>query len=102
MSRTRVWTIGAAALAALAVAAGAYAADKAEKKSDVVEVGPAFFQAPPTARPQPKAADLAMSASRLPAGARHDLGELTAAERENLQAPDRRAGSGLRPKKPAV
>ena len=89
--RRWLWTLGAAAVPVLG----------AEDPRQVVEVGPAVFQpaAPPKAAP--RRADLALSATRLPEQARHDLGALTVAERAELQAPDRRGG-GARSKRPAV
>ena len=88
-----------AAAAAGCCAAAVFAADN---RTPVIEVGAAPYQ--PTAPPKaaPKASDLSLSAQRLPASARHDLGELTAAERESLRQPDRRTGPGARPKKAAV
>ncbi len=89
-----VWT------GALVVAA-AGPARAAENLASVVEVGPAAF-APRTApKAAPSRSDLMLAAPRLPDEARHALGELTPAERRELQAPDRRSG-GVRPKKPAV
>ena len=84
-----MWALGLAAVPAFG----------AENPRQVVEVGPAVFQpaAPPKAAP--RRADLALSAARLPEDARHDLGALTAAERAELQAPDRRGGA--RSKRPA-
>jgi hypothetical protein len=74
----------------------------AQNAAPVQEVGPALYQ--PTLPPKstPKATDLVLSVQRIPASARHDLGELTAAERAKLNAPDVRSGAGARPKKPAV
>jgi hypothetical protein len=67
--------------------AGALAADSPA----VVEVGPALYQ--PTLPPKaaPKAADLVLHAQRLPASARHDLGELTDSERASLSTSSTRA-----------
>jgi hypothetical protein len=64
----------------------------AEKAAPVLEVGPAVYQ--PTLPPKtaPKASDLVLSGPRLPASARHDLGELTVSERASLSAPDQHAG----------
>lgn len=93
----------AAVLAAIAIAAGVSAA-RAEQnaRAPAAEVGPADFQ--PTTPPAiaPRRSDLASAAPRLPAEARHDLGELTAAERVRLSSPDARPGTGARPKKAAV
>jgi hypothetical protein len=71
-----------------------------EKQDAVVEVGPAIFQLRAAPRAVPGRADLVLAAPRLPEDARHALGELTAAERTELQAPDRRGGARL--KRPAM
>ena len=94
-------------LKALAIAAGSIflaaggvrAADKSTQKA--IEVGPGIFQPRAAAKAAPKQSDLALAAPRLPDSARHALGDLTAAERATLDAPDRRGGSA-RSKKPAV
>jgi len=88
--------------AALAVTLSGGAARAADKASAPLEVGPAIYQPTLSPRPAPKASELVLSAQRLPASARHDLGELTASERQRLQAPDQRTGTGSRLKKPAV
>lgn len=79
----------------LAIAAGALlAADKADQKAaaPVVEVGPAVFQPATPPAPVPKRSDLVFASGRLPAEARHDLGELSPAERAKLAAPQGRGG----------
>lgn len=88
----------------LLAAASLAAADK-RAAVPVVEVGPAIFQAPAVAKPAPKAADLVMAAPRLPESARHPLGALSAAERQELLSPDRRGGErggDLKRKRPAL
>jgi len=95
--------IASSALAACAAAISfASGADRADQKAPGAEVGPAIFVPTAPARTLPKASDLAIAASRLPGGARHALGELTAAERQKLEAPDRRGKDGARTKRPAV
>ncbi|HKD18915.1 MAG TPA: hypothetical protein VKG23_13770 [Thermoanaerobaculia bacterium] len=71
----------------------------AEQSAPVVEVGPALYR--PTLAPKvtPKASDLLLHAQRLPASARHDLGELTDSERARLNATDSRSGPGARAKR---
>ncbi len=88
--RRWLWTLGAAAVPMFG----------AENPRPVVEVGPAIFQPSVALKAAPRRSDLAVAAARLPESARHDLGGLTAAERTELQAPDRRGGA--RPKRPAV
>lgn len=66
----------------------------------VVEVGPSAFHALAAPRAAARRADL-VPVDTLPDAARHSLGPLSAAERAQLQAPDRRGG-GARRKKPAV
>jgi hypothetical protein len=70
-------------------------------RQQVVEVGPAVFQPSAAPKAAPRRSELALAGARLPESARHELGDLTAAERTELQAPDRRSG-GARSKKPAV
>ena len=74
------------------------AAPALQSQPGVVQVGPAPFKptSPPAAAP--KRSDIVMASSRLPADARHDLGELSAAERARLQSSDKK-GSGVRPKR---
>ena len=88
-----LWILGAAAVPVLGAE---------NPRQQVVEVGPAVFQ--PSAAPKAAAqrSDLALAAPRLPDSARHELGDLTVAERTELQTPDRRRGGGARSKKPAV
>ncbi|HTR03508.1 MAG TPA: trypsin-like peptidase domain-containing protein [Thermoanaerobaculia bacterium] len=89
----------AAGLAAANVSLAA--APALQKPPGVVEVGPAPFMptTPPAATP--KRSDIVMASSRLPADARHDLGELSASERARLQSSGRK-GAGVRSKKPAM
>jgi hypothetical protein len=94
-------TILAVSAGAFALAAASLSAADKRAPSPVVQVGPAIFQAPAAAKAAPKAADLVLAAPRLPESARHPLGALSAAEREELVAPDRRAGDAKR-KRPAV
>ena len=93
LKTARVLTASVAAIVFSAIALAA------EKAAPVLEVGPAVYQ--PTLPPKtaPKASDLVLSGPRLPASARHDLGELTASERASLNARDERAGAGARPKR---
>ena len=72
----------------------------AEQPGAIVEVGPAVFHAP-AARAAVAGRASRVFASSLPEAARHALGPLSAAQREDLRAPDQRGG-GLRPKKPAI
>jgi hypothetical protein len=74
----------------LVVTAGV--ARAAEKAVAIQEVGPAIFQAPAVVRAAPQPSDLVLAAPRLPEAARHPLGELTVAERDELLSPDRRGG----------
>jgi hypothetical protein len=69
------------------------------EQAPVVEVGPAPYHATMPPKTAPKASDLLLHARRLPASARHDLGELTEAERARLSTPDGRGGAGVRSKR---
>jgi len=100
--------IGARRILALfggvALAAGtALAADRqgAPPTPPVVEVGPAEFQPTTPPVPVPRRSDLVLAAPRLPADARHDLGELSVAERARLTAPEGR-GTGARAKRTKI
>jgi hypothetical protein len=86
----------------IVLAAGVVRAADDPKRASVVEVGPGIFQSTVAAKVAPKPSDLVMAAPRLPDAARHALGDLTAAERAELAAPDRRGGGHARPKKPAI
>ena len=87
-----LWILGAAAVPVFGAE---------NPRQQVVEVGPAVFQPSAAPKAAPRRSDLALAAGRLPDSARHELGDLTAAERAELQAPDRRGG-GARSKRPAV
>jgi hypothetical protein len=87
-----LWLLGAAAVPALGAE---------NPREQVVEVGPAVFRPSAVPKAAPSRSELALAATRLPESARHELGDLTVAERTELQAPDRRGG-GARSKKPAV
>ncbi len=83
----------------LALGAAAAPALGAEQPGAVVEVGPSVFHAPAARAAVARRADLMLTLP-LPEAARHALGPLSAAEREELQAPDRRGS--LRRKMPAL
>jgi hypothetical protein len=84
---------------ALTVAVSSGIAIAADSGKTVVEVGPALYHPTLPSKAAPKASDLALSAQRLPASARHDLGELSTSERDRLNAPDPRGGTGARAKR---
>ncbi len=98
MRRARFSTPLAAAAAWVFAVSTVRAADKAPQ---VVETGPAVFQPTAPPAPVPKRSDLVLASDRLPAEARHDLGELSAGERARLATPEGR-GSGARAKRIAV
>jgi len=85
--------------AAVAAFVSSGIASGADKGAPVLEVGPAVYQPKLPPKTAPKASDLLLHAQRLPASARHDLGELTDAERSRLNAPDPRGGTGARSKR---
>jgi hypothetical protein len=84
---------------ALSLAMAAAASRGEDSRIPMVELGPAVFHATAPRRAPATRAALAIAPTRVPSGARHDLGPLSSRERQQLQAPDRRGR--LRRKLPA-